>query len=1054
MLTAPNKFVPVQLRQANTNYAAGVAAAARLPPAEIGISAGVDKPIECTDKNGNRVFFQRLFADPTTPALTALKPLFDGNLIANINASVASVNALCSFSIGCVAAQDAAALTRQGLNFRSPFLYLASPWLSGLTRGQRIAMQGQSVAGGGAASNASEYNSAWRDRWEFQGCPPGSDKPEFVHKTFFVCVFSASTLTDPSGVARQQIGVISPIKYCCVYSSRPCEESLLMHAPDYQSIELHAGNGSPYRVHVDMALVGDNDALYSIVSSLECSDPCPGSYVSFFPFVSRPDHDAHLQKHGRNGFVFKGSSVGLAVWAGPMGAAPICYTGYFNTGGKDITGNAFNFASAPGGIINSLAPKQEAIGVPDTLLHQVQDIPWKLAYIALNPTMPIVFPYSDAWGHPLSVMLAEIKNSNQFFNLALASRFYTMADNDDGRSLAHAGTPLLCARDGTQAILLAAIAAVQFGYSNLPSGLVQKLTGANFGELQSVVQQNLPGAMENWIGRRQYGSQKGLYDRQTLEAAYKSGESGLSDFYQNKLKERAATRRQREEENYEKWHTDELDRTREIIERANQRYKDRDTKRAASVAHEAAMVPLREARMRTTPQYLRMSTPAPDKADESEDDESDASTEFAEEPNNAPDAHAAGMFAAQSAGKFRATVRHKRTKRRRTPAAKKSKDQLKEEAKKRKTSFLAARQKWAGMRDSILKRPTKAQKAKAAKEKREAKIAALHAADVASGRTSLVRSSSKAASSMSPPAFDDTMEMRTRKELLHAFTAKPAAKPQGHHTTRVQAPPRVHVSRAGGGAASHAAAGADTAAHSMTILSHSPSPRAPSAKKNDEVSYGRMQSNMLPRASFGDTMIFHGPTEPVSPSIARERVIDVSQHLTPYSSPIRNQLPSTRRQTSPPRRAPKPRVSARDAAAAAATMILPPRQRIQVDPVTGVPVVQGSIKGGGWFSNLFSDIGHGISDAVHTVGNLGKKAIHFVAPAFHDVEHVLGRGVQDVEHVAAPVLKKVAGFAMPLVKKFGGKALKKVEGYAMPMMKKLGGKAMGKALPMLARFAM
>lgn len=97
-----------------------------------------------------------------------------------------------------------------------------------------------------------------------------------------------------------------------IYSNFALTSDILRHTADYKPISYKDPlTGLPQQLFLDHKVLGDENALRAVISSINYTFPTPGTYLSFCI-----------------GLPFKGASCGLAVAAAIMGSPPIAYSGF------------------------------------------------------------------------------------------------------------------------------------------------------------------------------------------------------------------------------------------------------------------------------------------------------------------------------------------------------------------------------------------------------------------------------------------------------------------------------------------------------------------------------------------------------------------------------------------------------------------------------------------------------------------------------------------------------------------------------------------------------
>lgn len=311
-------------------------------------------------------------------------------------------------------------------------------------------------------------------------------------------------------VGRLSVNNASPTwttyMYCALYSQVPpshvggqsATEGVLHHRPTYTDVQT-TGNDSAV-IKVDSTHIGDQNAWLSVFSALQNTRAQDGWYLSFFPVVSDQHFNDRVNRDGRHAWAVKGPSLGLAVAAAVLGAAPVMYTGYLKTlfpnGTTDdalrsaypnyrqpnVPGARMPYPSeGPRVLSGQLASYQSPAqrysdtpvryGAPGLALSTVMEnvnyvetvhyLPQKVQ-LAIALGMPIVIPFYNSMGERMETYIRSVNFQQTSFLIKMHSRTYTCADAQDGRSVIQLAPNIFIAATLAEATILGAFATMVY----------------------------------------------------------------------------------------------------------------------------------------------------------------------------------------------------------------------------------------------------------------------------------------------------------------------------------------------------------------------------------------------------------------------------------------------------------------------------------------------------------------------------------------------------------------------------------------------------------------
>lgn len=279
-----------------------------------------------------------------------------------------------------------------------------------MTAGGDALIRGQSVS----SSGAGQTKYFWENMMvEALGA--------FLNVTYFPTVFW-----------NQSLRVYDSLPFAVFYSSVKPSDKTVGHLAMWTPIRVR-NNGST--VMVDMACIADQDALRSLVSSLETSCPMQDSFVWFSPIW----FEGYAQAPQR----IMGASFGLALAACIMGAAPLFYTGFI----KRIPPDIGNWSKSSGDFVRAFHT--------DDVVEDVKYIPVKVAY-CLRHQVPIVIPHLSAFMQSTEAILKKHPSYQQLVALGMRA-FFTTTEVDAGVNYAERKSLILAATSVPEACQLGAI---------------------------------------------------------------------------------------------------------------------------------------------------------------------------------------------------------------------------------------------------------------------------------------------------------------------------------------------------------------------------------------------------------------------------------------------------------------------------------------------------------------------------------------------------------------------------------------------------------------------
>lgn len=232
-----------------------------------------------------------------------------------------------------------------------------------------------------------------------------------------------------------------------------------------------------YRVNIDTSLFKGANAALMLKAALNGCNPKPGSWIWVKPIL--PD-SATSGKLGVGFWAVSGASFGLALMACIMGGASILYTGSYSyiepehviAAGlyRDRANNVdlsnpdayyrFDQRSGP------RAPVQAVTAGTDRV-EPVNEIILKV-FFATELDVPIMIPYRDNYGRPMSLVLAELARSAQRLQYLMVKGAYSDQQRMAGKTPIAAGTRIGVCNDLNDAL--------RIGYYMAGSWLMDKDT--------------------------------------------------------------------------------------------------------------------------------------------------------------------------------------------------------------------------------------------------------------------------------------------------------------------------------------------------------------------------------------------------------------------------------------------------------------------------------------------------------------------------------------------------------------------------------------------------
>lgn len=193
-------------------------------------------------------------------------------------------------------------------------------------------------------------------------------------------------------------------------------------------------NGSS--MYIDMSMIRDGNAAFSILSGLNISRPEPNTYVWFSRMVDNEYHEYPTQLYG--------ASMGLALIAAVCGGQSIMYTGFV----KKLDGLWYDKRT------------KTDVEVPrtDDTVEEIKELPWKMMWCVMND-FPMVIPHKGSYGQDLRGSLEKQKEQ---FPWAYLPMTYSTVQADQGLAFADAKTPILLATSVPEALSLSVIAATAY----------------------------------------------------------------------------------------------------------------------------------------------------------------------------------------------------------------------------------------------------------------------------------------------------------------------------------------------------------------------------------------------------------------------------------------------------------------------------------------------------------------------------------------------------------------------------------------------------------------
>lgn len=242
----------------------------------------------------------------------------------------------------------------------------------------------------------------------------------FLNYTFFPTVFwDQSTRTFLS------------LPFACFYSSHKPTDAAVGHPTTWVQLNLRL---SGRQVWVDTACIADNNALLSLLASLETSGPMASSYI-WFSVAWNDGYDAVPRRIG-------GASFGLSLAACVMGGASLFYTGFIKRIPPDIgKWKDKSFVKA---------------FHTDDIVEDVKYIPVKVAY-CLQHRYPIVIPHLSSFMSSIESIIKRHPAYEQLVVLGM-KEFYTTTESDAGIAYIDRKQLILAGTTVPEACQLASIA--------------------------------------------------------------------------------------------------------------------------------------------------------------------------------------------------------------------------------------------------------------------------------------------------------------------------------------------------------------------------------------------------------------------------------------------------------------------------------------------------------------------------------------------------------------------------------------------------------------------
>lgn len=264
---------------------------------------------------------------------------------------------------------------------------------------------------------------------------------EFMNYTFFPSVIRHGSS-------------VTCLSYVAMYTSKDPTKLLPEgHAPDF--VKVQTAGDTPVTIHVDRTHLGDDSTKAAVISAINAGNPAAGSYLCFFPFVSKDQYYGKRSKDGPKSWAIHGASLGLAMFAAMRGFPSIHYTGYINRLEPNMRINK-DYDKEEG---NQTADALVAISQSFNIVENVSLLPYKMEY-AMRKGFPLCIPFSTSYQQPLSKVMADPNLWRSHFQIGMAAskNIFTLSRAADGEAYAHSGTTILCGVTANDMGSLAAMA--------------------------------------------------------------------------------------------------------------------------------------------------------------------------------------------------------------------------------------------------------------------------------------------------------------------------------------------------------------------------------------------------------------------------------------------------------------------------------------------------------------------------------------------------------------------------------------------------------------------
>lgn len=242
--------------------------------------------------------------------------------------------------------------------------------------------------------------------------------------------------------------------WMCVYTSQRLPTALCSYGgivtPSFIEVNYTPqGTTDRFTINLQDNFLTGNDAYLAAAASITAGSAHDGCFIYFFPLVDDATFQQKANLSSRYWNV-SGPSLGLAILAAILGAAPALYTGFISTinGQRLASGEGVDFSGPPlVDIVKQL-----------NIIDNVSALPQKMVF-AISAQWPLIMPHSNIMNQPLQRLVERSNNLSPtaWTSMAVARNSFAVSDIERGKRYADFPTPLLIAVDVNDAIILGAL---------------------------------------------------------------------------------------------------------------------------------------------------------------------------------------------------------------------------------------------------------------------------------------------------------------------------------------------------------------------------------------------------------------------------------------------------------------------------------------------------------------------------------------------------------------------------------------------------------------------